>query len=75
MRRRILCFATALCLLAPVGVVYGQNDAMQSTAPEKMMPPGEGARMRKCDEMAVQQHIKMEDHARFVRDCVAKAMK
>ena len=51
------------------------GEAMKSTAPEKMTPPGEGAVMRECDKMAMDQHIKMEDHARFVQDCIAKKMK
>ena len=49
--------------------------AMMGTAPEKMTPPGEGDVMRECDKMAMDQHIKMEDHARFVQDCIAKKMK
>ena len=49
--------------------------AMKSTAPEKMTPPGEGAVMRECDKMAMDQHIKMENRARFVQDCIAKKMK
>ncbi len=31
--------------------------------------------MRECDKMAMDQHIKMEDRARFVQDCIAKKMK
>jgi hypothetical protein len=59
-----------------VGSVAGQdNKAMKATAPEMMTPPGEGAVMRECDKMAMDQHIKMEDHARFVQDCIKKKMK
>jgi hypothetical protein len=49
--------------------------AMQATAPEKMMRPGESAAMRDCDKQAMQEHVKMEERARFVKDCVAQAMK
>jgi hypothetical protein len=48
---------------------------MKATAPEKMMPQGGGQAMRECDKLAVRQNIKMEDRARFVKDCVAKKMK
>ena len=51
------------------------NNAMQATAPMKMTPPGESAPMRQCDKMAMDQHIKMEDRAHFVKDCVAKLMR
>ena len=48
---------------------------MKATAPEKMMRPGESAAMRDCDKQAMQEHVKMEERARFVKDCVAQAMK
>jgi len=48
---------------------------MKATAPEKMMPPGAGEAMRQCDKLAMERHIPMEQHARFVKDCVAKKMK
>jgi hypothetical protein len=58
------------------GVAAAQSGGtMKATAPEKMTPPGEGAAMRECDKMAMEQHIKMEDHTRFVQDCIAKKMK
>lgn len=53
----------------------GAKDDMMATAPEKMTPPGQGDAMRECDKMAMEQHIKMEDHARFVQDCIGKKMK
>jgi len=68
----------ALLVCAPLfaGAAAAQSEgAMQATAPEMMTPPGEGAAMRECDKMAMDQHIKMEDHARFVQDCIAKKMK
>ena len=52
-----------------------KGDDMKATAPEKMTPPGQSEAMRECDKMAVEQHIKMENHARFVQDCIAKKMK
>jgi hypothetical protein len=51
------------------------SGAMRATAPEKMTPAGQGPAMRECDKMAMDQHIKMEDRARFVQDCIAKKMK
>ena len=49
--------------------------AMKASAPDKMMPSGGGAAMRECDKLATQQNVKMEDRARFVKECVAKKMK
>jgi len=67
--------ALLVCALLFAGAAAAQSGgAMQATAPEKMTPPGEGAAMRECDKMAMDQHIKMEDHARFVQDCIAKKM-
>jgi hypothetical protein len=51
------------------------SGAMRATAPEKMTPAGQGPAMRECDKMAMDRHIKMEDRARFVQDCIAKKMK
>jgi hypothetical protein len=62
-------------LLALTGTVSAQDGAMKSSAPEMMTPPGESAPMRACDKMAMEQHIKMEERARFVQDCIAKKMK
>jgi len=62
-------------LLAAAAQAGGPKDKMQATAPEKMTPPGQSDAMRECDKMAMDQHIKMEDHARFVQDCIARKMK
>jgi hypothetical protein len=40
-----------------------------------MTPPGEDAAMRKCNKMAIDEQVKMEDRSRFVQDCIAKKMK
>jgi hypothetical protein len=52
-----------------------QQAPMKATAPEKMMPSGAAEKMRECDKEAMQQNIKMEDRAQFVKDCVDKKMK
>jgi hypothetical protein len=58
------------------GAAATQNSGvMRATAPEKMTPAGQGPAMRECDKMAMDEHIKMEDRARFVQDCIAKKMK
>jgi hypothetical protein len=48
---------------------------MKATAPDRMMPAGGGQAMRECDKLAMQQNIRTEDRARFVKECVAKKMK
>jgi hypothetical protein len=77
MARLITGFAALLAgtLLFTGAAVAQKSDTMKATAPEKMTPPGEADPMRECDKMAMDQHIKMEDRARFVRDCIAKKMK
>ena len=66
-----LALAAALLLAGPAAA----QKNMKATAPEKMMPPGAGDAMRQCDKLAMEQHVPMEQHARFVIECVAKKMK
>ena len=77
MPRPMTGFAVLLAGVLPfAGVAAAQNGgAMKATAPEKMTPPGQSEAMRECDKMAMDQRIKMEDRARFVRDCITKKMK
>jgi len=70
MRRFIVGLALGIGLCAAAGAT-----AMKASAPDKMMPSGGGEAMRECEQIAVQQNIKMEERARFVKDCVAKKMK
>jgi hypothetical protein len=73
MSRPAFGIALAALLLAAPALAQKNND-MKATAPMKMTPPGGGDAMRECDKLAMAQHIKMEDHARFVKDCMAKKM-
>jgi hypothetical protein len=70
MLRVITGLAIAIWFAAAAGAA-----SMKATAPEKMMPKGGAEAMRECDKLAMQQNIKMENRARFVKDCVAKKMK
>jgi hypothetical protein len=70
-----LLIASAMAAEPQVLMAAEQQAPMKSTAPEKMMPSGAGEKMRECDKMAMDQHIKMEDRAQFVKDCVDKKMK
>ena len=72
MSRALYGLAFAALLLGAPAAAAQKN--MKATAPEKMMPPGAGDAMRECDKLAMEQHVKMEDRARFVKDCVAKKM-
>ena len=65
-------FAAAWVLTGSAAAQTSQ--AMKATAPEKMMRPDESAAMRDCDKQAMQEHVKMEERARFLKDCVAQAM-
>jgi hypothetical protein len=70
MPRLIMALVIVLSFAAAAGAT-----SMKATAPEKMMPKGGGDAMRECDKLAMQQNIRSEDRARFVKDCVAKKMK
>lgn len=70
MPRLIVGIAVVLWFAAVAGAT-----SMRATAPDQMMPQGGGEAMRECNDLAVQQHIKMEHRARFVKECVAKKMK
>lgn len=69
-----MLYAAMLAALVIATPAAAQKD-MKATAPEKMMPPGAGEAMRQCNKLAMERHIPMEQHARFVKDCVAKKMK
>jgi hypothetical protein len=69
-----LLYALALGALVIAAPAAARKD-MKATAPEKMMPPGAGDAIRACDKLAMEQHVPMEQHARFVKECVAKKMK
>ncbi len=49
--------------------------SMKATAPDQMMPQGGGEAMRECIGPSMQQQIKMQDRAHFVKECVAKKLK
>jgi hypothetical protein len=68
--RLIVVLVIVLSFAASAGAT-----TMKATAPEKMMPSGGGEAMRECDKLAMQQNIRTEDRARFVKECVAKKMK
>ena len=69
MRLAFIC----LSVLVLAGAAFAQTKApMKSTAPEKMMPAGDAEKMRACDKKAMDEHVKMEDRAKFVADCMAK---
>jgi hypothetical protein len=60
-----IVFGAILCAGAA-----GANDAMNPTAPTRMMPPDEKARLDACRQKAAQQNIKMDERARFIMDCM-----
>lgn len=63
--------SAAIALLA-IGTVAHATDSMKATAPDKMTPRGDAAKMRACDKLAIERKIKMEDRAAFVERCMAK---
>jgi hypothetical protein len=69
---RIFYAVTLAALVAAMPAVAQKN--MKATAPEKMMPPGASDAMSECDKLAMDQHVKMENRARFVKNCVAEKM-
>ncbi len=71
---RLTAFIFALAVSLNAGAAMAQSD-MKPTAPAKMMPPGEKARMEACQKKAAQQNIKMDDRAKFVMDCMKEMAK
>ena len=70
---RIIVMLLALCM----GVLLAQSASaqskdMKSTAPEKMLPPGEAEKMRACNAKAMVMKISMADKAAFVKKCMAE---
>ena len=72
--RRAIVFLFAIFLLAPLSVpsAVAQPQDMKSTAPEKMLPPGQAEKMRACDAKAMEMNIPMEQKAAFVKKCMAE---
>lgn len=61
----------SLCMLFGIFGGWAQDaSAMKATAPEKMMPRNQAAKMRACDKLAMDEKIEMKDRARFVEKCV-----
>jgi hypothetical protein len=67
MRRFAVPFALAVLLLT-AGSPRAAN-TMKATAPDKMMPLGQGEKMRECNKKSLDPSIKMEDRAAFVKKC------
>jgi hypothetical protein len=71
--RKLAISLPILSLSMLCGIVGGwarDASAMKATAPEKMMPINQAAKMRACDKRAMDQNIAMEDRASFVEKCV-----
>jgi len=65
-------FVAAVCLTTAAS--FAASD-MTPTAPEKMMPPAEKARLEACQKKAAQQHVEMHARAKFVMDCMKEMAK
>ncbi len=70
----VYIFAFVLGSALHVNTTFARSD-MKPTAPAKMMPPGEKARLETCQLKAAQQKIKMDERARFVMDCMKEMAK
>ena len=71
MRRLSIASAVAvLAVLLPSAVRAENSSMMKATAPDKMMPQTQAAKMRECDKLAMERSVPMEDRAKFVEKCV-----
>lgn len=70
---RLAAFIFALAVSA-AGAAFAQ-DPMKPTAPQKMMPPVEKARLEACQQKAARQNIKMDERAKFLMDCMKEMAK
>lgn len=75
--KRLAVFLFALIVFgvgSNAGAAFAQSD-MKPTAPAKMMPPAEKARLEACQQKAAQQNIAMDGRAKFVMDCMKEMAK
>jgi hypothetical protein len=61
-----------LCLGAMCASAPALATSMKSTAPEKMLPQSDAAKMRACDDKAMREKIPMDQRAAFVQKCMAQ---
>lgn len=73
-RRTIYVSAIVVGAVLCAGFATAQSD-MKPTAPKKMMPPAEKARLEACQQKAAQQNVKMDERAKFVMDCMKEMAK
>lgn len=71
---RLTAFLFVLAVGLNASAAFAQSD-MKPSAPAKMMPPAEKARLEACQQKAAQQNIKMDDRAKFIMDCMKEMAK
>lgn len=71
----IFIFAIAVSVNAGAALAQSDMKDMKPTAPQKMMPPDEKARLEACQQKAAAQNIKMDERAKFVMDCMKEMAK
>jgi len=70
-RPAIISFVAALLAIFPIARTTAANvSTMKASAPDRMMPKSQAAKMRECDRLAMERSIRMEDRAKFVETCV-----
>jgi len=74
MRTMVYVSACAVALGLSAGASFAASD-MTPTAPQKMMPPAEKARLEACQKKADDQHVKLDARAKFVMDCMKEMAK
>jgi hypothetical protein len=74
--RRLIAFRSAIMvsLLLATAAASAENP-MKPTAPEKMMSPDQKQKMHECEQLAAQHHIKMDERAKFLMDCMTGKVK
>jgi hypothetical protein len=70
---RTMIYVSA-CMIA-VGLSAVAASDMTPTAPQKMMPPAEKARLEACQQKAADQYVAMDARAKFVMDCMKEMAK
>lgn len=73
-RLTVYFFAVVLGVSLAAGAAAAQS-GMKPTAPEKMMPPAEKARLDACQQKAAQHNIHMDGRAKFIMDCMKEMAK
>jgi len=75
MMRTMIYVSACMIAVGLSAVAAAAASDMTPTAPQKMMPPAEKARLEACQQKAADQYVAMDARAKFVMDCMKEMAK